>query len=133
MHDATAEWFEYLPTAHAMHFVAPVSMPVSVIEPAVHSTQSADFSDPLFATYFPASQLVHDELIDAVEYLPAAHSVHIVAPAADPLSVIDPAAHVMHDATIELVEYIPAAQAVHDFAPAAVPVLVIEPGTHTLQ
>ena len=50
-----------------------MSVPVFVIEPAVHS--------------------VHDATLEAVEYLPAAHGVHTFAPTLAPLSVIEPAAH----------------------------------------
>ena len=56
-----------------VHEVAPVLVPAFVIEPAPQSTQDAMF--------------------DAVEYLPATHAVQFVAPAAEPVSVIDPAAH----------------------------------------
>ena len=56
-----------------MHVVAPVLVPVFVIE--------------------PASQSVHDGTFEAFEYLPASHAVHVVAPVEEPLSVIEPAAH----------------------------------------
>ena len=56
-----------------MHVVAPVLVPVFVIEPAAQSE--------------------HDATFEASEYVPAAHGVHVVAPDAEPLSVIDPAAH----------------------------------------
>jgi hypothetical protein len=46
---------------------------VFVIEPAAHTMQEAKFG-PL-------------------EYSPAAHTVHAVAPAAEPVSVIEPAWH----------------------------------------
>ena len=70
---------------------------------------------------------------DAVEYLPTAHAVHVVAPVLMPLSVIEPAPQVVHDATFDAVEYLPGAHAVHALAPVPVPVLVVEPATHTLQ
>ena len=41
----------------------------------------------------PAAQSEHDATFEASEYVPAAHGVHVVAPDAEPLSVIDPAAH----------------------------------------
>ena len=73
MHAATFDAVEYLPTAHTVHVVAPVLVPVFVIE--------------------PASQSEHDVTFDAVEYLPAAHTVHVMAPADTPVFVIEPAAH----------------------------------------
>ena len=65
----------YLPAAHALHIVAPVLLPVFVIEPAAH--------------------VVHVATFDAVEYSPAAHAVHELAPAAVPVSVIEPARHTL--------------------------------------
>jgi hypothetical protein len=44
---------------------------VLVIDPAAHTTHAATF--------------------DTVEYSPAAHAVQVVAPAAEPVSVIEPA------------------------------------------
>ena len=81
----------------------------------------------------PAKHAMHADTFDAVEYLPTAHAVHVVAPALVPASVIDPAAQPMHDGTLDFVEYLPSAHAVHALAPALVPVLVVEPDTHTLQ
>ena len=78
-------------------------------------------------------QSVHAATLDAVEYLPTAHAVHVVAPVLVPASVIEPAAQSMHDGTFDFVEYLPSAHAVHALAPALVPVLVVEPDTHTLQ
>ena len=75
MHATMLDDIEYLPTAQAIHVVAPVPAPVSVIEPAV--------------------QLVHDAKVDAVEYLPAAHAVHVLAPAPVPVLVIEPARHTL--------------------------------------
>ena len=76
---------------------------------------------------------MHCATFDAVEYLPTAHAVHVVAPVLVPASVIEPAAQSMHDGTFDFVEYLPSAHAVHALAPALAPVLVIEPDTHTLQ
>ena len=73
------------------------------------------------------------EMLDAVEYLPAAQAVHVVAPVLLPVSVTEPAAHVMHEWILDAVEYLPAAHVMHELAPVAVPVLVLEPATHTLQ
>jgi hypothetical protein len=72
MHDvARFDAIEYCPTAQAVQVVAPVLLPLSVIE--------------------PAAQAVQDGTYDTVEYLPAAHSSHELAPAAVPLSVREPA------------------------------------------
>ena len=70
-HKTTSERVEYLPAAHAVQLLAPVRVPMFVIE--------------------PASQLIQDATFDAFEYLPASHAVHAVAPAAAPLSVTEPA------------------------------------------
>ena len=76
---------------------------------------------------------MHDATADAVEYLPAAHSVHAVAPVLTTVFVIEPAAQSVHDATFELVEYLPASHAAQAFAPALVPASVIEPAAHSGQ
>ena len=72
-------------------------------------------------------------MAEVVEYFPAPHSVHVVAPAFMPVFVIEPAAQSVHKATFEAFEYLPAEHAVHVVAPALVPVPVLEPATHTLQ
>ena len=72
MHDvARLDVVEYCPTAQAVQVVAPVLLPLSVIE--------------------PAAQAVQDVTADAVEYSPAAHPSHEIAPGAVPLSVREPA------------------------------------------
>ena len=76
---------------------------------------------------------MHDGTFDAVEYLPALHEVHELAPALMPVFVIEPAPQSMHDATLDVVEYLPAMHAVHVVAAAAAPVSVIEPATHSEQ
>jgi hypothetical protein len=76
---------------------------------------------------------VHAATLDAIEYFPATHSVHSVAPGLVPLSVIEPAPHGVHDATFDALEYVPAAHAVHKLAPAVTPVSVHDPAKHTLQ
>ena len=116
-----------------MHELAPVLMPVFVIEPSPHTVQSVAFVDPLPARYFPALQSMHNESIDAVEYLPAAQDVHAVAPAATPVSVMDPALHTLHESLAEVVEYLPGAHAVHTVAAALVPLSVIDPALHEEQ
>ena len=70
VHAATFEPIENLPTAHGVQILAPVPVPVFVIE--------------------PAPQSVHEESVDFAEYLPAAHAVHFVAPTKEPVFVIEP-------------------------------------------
>ena len=130
---ATFDSLEYLPTAHALQELAPALAPVFVSEPCGHRAQSLALFEPVVSLYRPAEQSMHAPTFDAVEYLPTAHAVHVVAPVPAPLSVIEPAAHAMHAATFDAVEYCPAAHALQELAPAAVPVSVIEPATHTLQ
>ena len=133
VHALTFDSLEYLPTAHAVQMLAPVLVPVFVIEPAAHCAQSLRSFEPVVPLYVPGAQSVHAATFDAVEYLPTAHAVHVVAPVLVPASVIEPAAQSMHDGTFDFVEYLPSAHAVHALAPALAPVLVIEPDTHTLQ
>ena len=76
---------------------------------------------------------MHNATLDAVEYLPAAHSRHELAPALAPVFVIDPAPQSLHDATFDAVEYLPAAHPVHAMAPANAPALVIDPAAHAVQ
>ena len=56
--------------------------------------------------------------------------MHVVAPAAAPVSVIDPAPHSLHKSMADVVEYLPAGHALQLVAAALVPVLVIEPALH---
>ena len=83
--------------------------------------------------YSPASQAVHVSTFDAVEYMPAAHAAHELAPGREPLFVIEPAAQSMHDAMFDAVEYLPATHAVQFVAPADKPVSVIDPAAHSEQ
>ena len=76
---------------------------------------------------------MHAATFDAVEYLPTAHTVHVVAPVLVPVFVIEPASQSEHDGTFEAFEYLPASHAVQFVAPALAPVSVFEPATHTLQ
>ena len=46
--------------------------------------------EPSLAAYFPATQLVHEAMFEAVEYLPAAHIVQLLAPSLAPVFVIEP-------------------------------------------
>ena len=91
--------------------------------------------------------------LDTVEYFPAEHSVHELAPTLSPVFVIEPAAHSMqsdsavalstvaylpvlqpvHESTSDAVEYCPFAHPLHCVAPAAVPALVIEPAGQVVQ
>jgi hypothetical protein len=70
---ATSEAAENLPTAHSVQVLAPVSVPVLVVE--------------------PAAQVAHAAMFDATEYSLAAHVVQVVAAGAEPVSVMDPAGH----------------------------------------
>ena len=81
----------------------------------------------------PATQSVHADAVDAVEYLPTAHAIQVLAPVPVPVFVIEPAAQLMHADSVDAVEYIPAAHGVQELAPAAVPVFVIDPLRHTWQ
>jgi hypothetical protein len=76
---------------------------------------------------------MHDSVADVIEYFPAKHAVHKLAPELAPLLVIEPAPHAVHAATFDPLEYVPAAHAIHELAPAAVPVSVRDPAKHTLQ
>ena len=71
MQAATFDAVEYFPTAQAVHVLAPVLVPVSVIDPAAHSA--------------------HESAVDAVEYLAGSHSMHELAPAPACVSVMEPA------------------------------------------
>ena len=51
---------------------------------------------------------------DVVEYLPVAHAVQLVAPAADPVFVIEPAWQSVHEASLGSIECVPAVHAVKD-------------------
>jgi hypothetical protein len=134
MHVATLDAVEYLPTAHTVQMLAPMLMPVFVIEPAAHVAQSLANAAPIVSTYVPAAQPMQDVArFDAVEYCPMAQAVQVVAPVPAPLSVIEPDTQAVHSSTSDAVEYLPAAHAVHVLEPAAVPLSVIEPATHAVQ
>jgi hypothetical protein len=68
--DTTSGIVAYLPTAQGVHTAAPLSGPLFVIEPDVHTMQAGK--------------------LEIVPYIPAAHSVQVVAPAARPVFVIEP-------------------------------------------
>ena len=59
--------------------------------------------------------------------MPAAHSVHVLAPELLPVLVMEPAAQVEHEPSVEAAAYVPAAHSVHVLAPELLPVLVMEP------
>ena len=100
----------------------------------------------------PTSQSEHTGTFDAVEYLPAPHLVHKLAPAVAPVFVIDPAAHStqslapseplvstyfpasqsVHAVMLEAVEYFPAGHKSHAVAPASTPVFVIDPAIQSV-
>ena len=120
-----AEASAYFPTAHSVQELAPDSLPVLVIDPAVHS---AHMVWPTEGWKDPAAQLEQALAAEASENVPTAHSVQELAPDSLPMPVIEPAAQTMHGAMLESLEYSPAAHAVQVVAPAAEPVSVIEPG-----
>ena len=99
-----------MPAAHAVHVVAPVAVPVFVIEPAAQSMQSDASFEPVAPTYLPAAHAMHEATSEPVEYFPASHAVHVVAPADAPVLVIEPAAHAMHAASPVVTVYWPATQ-----------------------
>ena len=70
VHALTFDSLEYLPTAHAVQMLAPVLVPVFVIEPAAHCAQSLAWFEPLVLLYVPGAQSVHAATFDASEYLP---------------------------------------------------------------
>ena len=105
MHAATLDAVEYLPTAHVVQMLAPTLVPKFVIEPAAHSAQLLAKAEPAVSTYVPAPHSMHVAArLDAVEYFPTAHNVHVVAPVPAPLSVIDPAAQAVQISTSDAVE-----------------------------
>ena len=105
MHASTLDAVEYLPTAHGVQMLAPTLVPEFVIEPAAHSTHSLAKAEPVVSTYVPAPHSMHVAArLDAVEYFPTAHNVHVVAPVPAPLSVIEPAAQAVQISTFDAVE-----------------------------
>ena len=61
---------------------------------------------------------MHAATFDAIEYLPTAHAVHVVAPALVPVFVMDPALQSVHEASLGSIEYVPAVHTVHRCAAA---------------
>ena len=70
---------------------------------------------------------------DAVEYLPTAHPVQILAPVLVPVFVSDPALQSVHVESVGIAEYLPSEHSVHAFAPVDGPVFVIDPAAHSEQ
>ena len=70
---------EYKPAAQGVHVVAPVPVPVFVMEPASHE--------------------VHDTAVEVNEYEPAIQGVQLVAPVTAPVFVMEPASHVWQEAS----------------------------------
>jgi hypothetical protein len=66
-------------------------------------------------TYFPAAQSVQAVTLDEVEYLPAAHMVHLIAPVLLPLSVTEPALQLLQFTPASHGQYIPAMQGMHSW------------------
>ena len=96
LHASCAVASLYCPATHGVHVTAPEPVPVFVSEPGAHSMQLAASFEPVAATYLPASQAMHACTFEAVEYFPAPHAVHFVAPVPVPSLVNDPAAHSVH-------------------------------------
>jgi hypothetical protein len=89
---------------------------------------------PILGWNWPGAQFEHDDTADAIEYFPAAHSVHELAPLPLPVFVIEPVSQVVHGASeLGSAEYMPAAHATHEIAPVADPVSVMDPAKHGRQ
>ena len=87
IHGESVDAAEYLPAAHAVQLVALALAPVSVIEPAWQSLQydcaaepwnwpgghAVQLVEPSASANSPAMHTPHDDAVEAVEYLPAAH------------------------------------------------------------
>jgi hypothetical protein len=75
---------------------------------------------------------MHESKTDAVEYLPAPHSAHELAPVLAPVLVIEPAVHSVHaDISVDskALTYRPFGQSMHDTASGREK----EPDMHDLQ
>ena len=75
--------------------------------PAGHFAQSTQLVCFDEFWYLFASQAVHDATSEAVEYLPAPHSVHVLAPVPVPVFVIEPAAHVLQSKLPSVLDHLP--------------------------
>ena len=92
-HAEAADAVEYFPEEHTVHALAPVPVPVFVIEPGLQEMQAVL---PCTFWYWPAGQLMQEATFDAVEYFPVAHFEQVFAPVLVPVLVIDPAGQAMH-------------------------------------
>jgi hypothetical protein len=128
-HAATFDAVEYFPAAHAVQLLAPVPVPVSVREPALHAMQLVWSVLPW---YVAAAHGAH-AVVEAVLDWPAAHAVQLDAPTLSSVLVYDPTLQLEHAATFDAVEYFPAAHAVQLLAPVPVPVFVCEPAVQLEQ
>jgi hypothetical protein len=88
---ASVEAVEYFPTAHRVQMLAPVLLPVFVIEPGVHMVQEPE--------------------LEFVEYFPAAHFAHCLAPIT--VSVTEPAKHSLQYDAPDASWYFPVAHKTH--------------------
>eukprot|EP01045_Picozoa_sp_COSAG04_P013566 COSAG04_NODE_968_length_9110_cov_6.799911_4_plen_144_part_00 len=70
--------------------------------------------------------------VDCVPYLPGTQGVHVEAPEACRVSVIDPGGQ-STQSSVEFPLNLPAVHARHDEAPTASNVLVTSPGSHVVQ
>jgi len=123
--------FAKVPNEHSMHDRSEVADPFRQERIIVPLWQVVQFWQVAWrgrALNVPASQSVQAATLEAEEYFPAGHAVHVVAPVAAPVSVMDPAAQSVQAATLEAEEYFPLAHGVHDAAPVAAPVSVMDPG-----
>ena len=90
-------------------------------------------AEPSLAAYLPFGHAMQAATFDAVEYLPTAHPVQILAPVLVPAFVSEPAPQSVHAKSVGIAEYVPSVHAVHAFAPVNGPVFVIDPAEHTIQ
>ena len=68
---------EYEPLSHAVQVVAPLPLPLSVMEPAGHLVHDAA---PEAAEYLPATHVMHDLNVDTAAKRPGAHSEQLMPP-----------------------------------------------------
>ena len=73
--------------------------------------------------YVPAGQVEQAVTFDSVEYVPASHTLHAVAPV-PVLPVMEPAGQAVHVSVFEAAEYVPGVHTLQACAPApALPVM----------
>ena len=99
--------------------------------PAPQSMQSDSAGLPTVDEYLPTTQAMQSS-VDSVPNRPGEQGVHVEAPAACRVSVIDPGGQ-STQSTVEFPLNLPAAHARHDEAPAASNVSVTAPGSHVMQ